>query len=133
MELISWCRTQWDRALATLAMLAGMLLIAIGWIGVSGTPFIAKQVPYIVSGGLGGLALLVVAATLWLSADFNDEWRALDALDAKTLFAEQEKTTVEELEERLRVLELTVRLAAAEAAATETPARRTPGQRAGAR
>lgn len=81
MELFTWARLQWDRALALLAGVAGAVCLVVGWIGVSGTPYIAKQVPFLVSGGLGGLALLIAGATLWLSADMNDEWRVLDRLE----------------------------------------------------
>jgi hypothetical protein len=38
--------------------------------------------PYIISGGVGGLFFLAVGGTLWLSADLRDEWRKLDAIDA---------------------------------------------------
>ncbi|MPY86224.1 MAG: hypothetical protein GEV00_24055, partial [Actinophytocola sp.] len=33
------------------------------------------------SGGIGGLFILWLGTTLWLSADLRDEWRKLDALD----------------------------------------------------
>jgi hypothetical protein len=82
-ELVRWCRLQWDRVLAVGAFAGGVLALVLGWIGASGTEFVAKQVPYIVSGGLGGLVLLMVGGTLWLSADFRDEWRALDRLEAR--------------------------------------------------
>jgi hypothetical protein len=36
--------------------------------------------PYIASGGLGGIFLLGLGSTLWLSADLRDEWRKLDEL-----------------------------------------------------
>lgn len=135
MELLTWCRLQWDRALAVAAMTAGVVMVLIGWIGVSGTPFVAKQVPYIISGGIGGLVLLVVAATLWLSADLNDEWRALDALDAKVLGVASDQAAVAALEERLRVLELLARLPQGEPTPAPVPTggvrqRRAPGPRA---
>ncbi len=81
MEFVNWCRLQWDRALAVVSGIAGVLLVVLGWIGVSDTPYIAKQVPYVVSYGIGGLVLVIIGATLWLSADMNDEWRTLDRLE----------------------------------------------------
>ena len=83
MELLRWCRLQWDRVLAVGAFASGVLALVLGWVGASGTEFVAKQVPYIVSGGLGGLVLLMIGGTLWLSADFRDEWRALDRLEGR--------------------------------------------------
>ena len=40
----------------------GALIILIGWIGVSGTPVVAKQIPYVVSGGIGGVLLAILGA-----------------------------------------------------------------------
>jgi hypothetical protein len=44
---------------------------------------VAEQLPYVISGGLVGLTLVVISATLWISADLRDEWRKLDVLDAR--------------------------------------------------
>ena len=109
MELFTWARLQWDRVLALLAGAAGAVCLVVGWIGASGTPYIAKQVPYVVSGGLGGLALLIAAATLWLSADMNDEWRVLDRieLDAREQH-DAESAELAQLRERVQALELLV-------------------------
>jgi hypothetical protein len=40
-----------------------------------------EQLPYILSGGLFGLSMIMVGTGLWLSADIRDEWRKLDELD----------------------------------------------------
>lgn len=76
-------RTQWDRASALAAVLLGVLVLLIGYLGVSSTEFVAEQIPYVISGGLVGLCLVIAGATLWISADLRDEWRKLDALDAR--------------------------------------------------
>lgn len=73
-------RTQWDRVAAWVAVAAGGLALLVGWFGVSGSVLPAEQLPYILSGGLGGLALIAVGATLWLSADLRDEWTELHAI-----------------------------------------------------
>ena len=78
--LASWLRVQWDRAGAVGAALVGLAALALGWIGVSGTPHIAEQLPYFISGGLVALFFLGLAVTLWLSADLRDEWRELRAV-----------------------------------------------------
>lgn len=82
MELMSWFTLQWDRVLGVVLVLVGGVVLVVGWVGASGEVYIANQLPYLLSGGLGGLALIGVGATLWLSADLSDEWRTLDRLDA---------------------------------------------------
>ena len=88
--------------LAVGAFAGGILALVLGWVGASGTEFVAKQVPYIVSGGLGGLVLLMIGGTLWLSADFRDEWRALDRIEARLT---GEEGIVDTLQRRLALLE----------------------------
>lgn len=116
MELFTWARLQWDRALAVLAMVAGVVVIAAGWIGVSGTPYIAKQVPYVVSGGIGGLALLVIGGTLWLSADMNDEWRVLDQLEQDAASQGDPDEQLAALRDRVQALEVLLRQSSSDVA-----------------
>jgi hypothetical protein len=78
---VTFVRTQTDRALAVGAALVGLVLLGVGWYGVSGQGVIAGQIPYVVSCGLGGLFAIGVAATLWISADLRDEWRKLGAVE----------------------------------------------------
>lgn len=73
-------RSQWDRATAILAVMLAGLVLLIGYFGVASTSYPAEQTPYIVSGGILGILLAAVGATLWLSADMRDEWRKLDEL-----------------------------------------------------
>jgi hypothetical protein len=42
----------------------GALLIILGYLGVSGEATVAEQIPYLVSGGIGGLFLCIVGASL---------------------------------------------------------------------
>jgi hypothetical protein len=72
---------QWDRLSAVVLAAAGLFALGLGWIGVSGTDYVTEQLPYVVSGGLLGLFLVLAAASLWVSADLRDEWRKLDVLD----------------------------------------------------
>jgi hypothetical protein len=62
MDPTKWLRLQWDRALAWVLVGAGAIAL-------------------IISGGMGGIFLLGVGATLWLSADLRDEWRKLDRIE----------------------------------------------------
>lgn len=80
MVILKLIRNQWDRSLAIAALCLGALVLLIGYLGVSGTPFVAKQLPYFISAGFVGLFLLGIAAIAWLSADLRDEWRELRAL-----------------------------------------------------
>jgi hypothetical protein len=65
----------------------GGVALLVGWVGASGTVFPAEQIPYLASGAAGGLFLLGLGATFWLSADLRDEWHKLDRLERR-LFAE---------------------------------------------
>jgi hypothetical protein len=81
-DVLSWIRVQWDRVGAWGALVAGAITLFIGWRGVSETAYTAKQLPYIAGCGLGGMFLIAIAATMWLSADLRDEWRKLDRIEA---------------------------------------------------
>lgn len=83
MGLMKYLRAQWDRALGIGLMLAGGLAVVLGWVGVSASVYPAEQLPFIISGGIGGLVLLGAGATFWLSADLRDEWRHLDGLEER--------------------------------------------------
>jgi hypothetical protein len=57
--------------LALVAAVCGAVALLIGYFGVSGTLDPGKQLPYLISGGVGGLFLLGVAAALLFSADLG--------------------------------------------------------------
>lgn len=80
MKILHLLRNQWDRAAAVALLAGGGLALLLGWLGVSGTVFTFKQIPFLISGGLVGVCLIVVAAAAWVSADLRDEWRKLDEL-----------------------------------------------------
>lgn len=88
----SYLREQWDRVSAVVAVAAGALMLLLGWAGVQGKIYPGQQMPYIVSGGLGGIFVLGIGAVLWLSADVRDEWRKLDEVDATLLRIEAAQT-----------------------------------------
>lgn len=85
MDPVTFAKTQPDRALAIVSATTGLVLLVVGWYGVSGQGVIAGQIPYVVSCGLGGLFALTTGCTLWISADLRDEWRKLDAIEAALL------------------------------------------------
>ena len=77
MNFLIFVRNQWDRVAAWALIALGALLLLIGWIGVSDALLPTEQIPYIVSGGLGGICLIGIGVMLWLSADLRDEWSEL--------------------------------------------------------
>lgn len=101
MDRMTKIRAQWDRAAAAACTGLGALFLLVGWFGTSGTPSVAKQLPYMISGGLGGIFLLTVGGVLWLSADLRDQWRELRNLrvlrEAEVERAALESARAEEL------------------------------------
>jgi uncharacterized membrane protein len=82
MDLMTWLRAEWDRVLGFTLIALGAVLLVLGYLGVSDSPYVAEQLSYIASGGLGGLFLLGAGATLLILADLHDEWRKLDRVEA---------------------------------------------------
>jgi hypothetical protein len=80
MKILQLLRNQWDRTAAVVLVALGGLALLLGWIGTSSTVFTFRQIPFLISGGLVGVCLIVVASAVWVSADLRDEWRKLDEL-----------------------------------------------------
>jgi hypothetical protein len=60
-----------DRTLSLVAAVLlplGLLVIVQGWYGAAHTPYLFEQVPYLISGGLVGLALVTGAGLLYFGA-----------------------------------------------------------------
>lgn len=76
-------RAQWDRIAGALLVVAGGVALLLGWVGASGTSQTYEQIPFVVSGGLVGIALVIVGAACWLSADLRDEWRKLHRIETR--------------------------------------------------
>ena len=81
MEMKAFLRANWDRVAACALIVLGALALVLGWLGVSRTGLAAEQNPYLISGGLAGIAFVAIGCTMWLSSDLQDEWRRLDALE----------------------------------------------------
>jgi hypothetical protein len=99
--VLDWMRVQWDRAAAIALLIGGLVSLVLGWRGVSGTPHIAAQMPYLVSDGLLGLFLLGAAIALWISADLRDEWIQIGGVRQ---LLEAETVQLRNLESRLTEL-----------------------------
>ena len=59
----------------------GLLLNLLGWIGVSGEAIVAKQIPYVVSGGIGGVLLAVIGAYFLGTEELRKDSGRLDRLE----------------------------------------------------
>ncbi|MGH9008809.1 MAG: hypothetical protein ACRDYF_03070 [Acidimicrobiia bacterium] len=82
MNATTWLRSEWDRVAGFTLIAIGALFLIFGYLGVKDTPFVAEELAYIASGGLGGLFCLGLGVGLLLSADLHDEWRKLDRIES---------------------------------------------------
>jgi hypothetical protein len=63
--------------------LTGVVLLFLGWWGVSGQPTIGEQMPYLASGTIPGAALLIAAALVLTSESSQGHAQRTDALVAE--------------------------------------------------
>jgi hypothetical protein len=91
---------RWMLVPGSFAVLLGFVAMALGWVGAARTAREVEQIPYLISGGLVGLALvflggLLLVATFWVvvAAKLHDE------------SAERATTRIAELEARVVALE----------------------------
>jgi hypothetical protein len=82
MSLWIWLRAEWDRVAGFGLVLLGALFLFLGYQGMKDSPFVAEQLTYIATGGLGGLCCVALGAAMLISADLHDEWRKLDRIEA---------------------------------------------------
>jgi hypothetical protein len=61
---------------------AGFLLVLIGYLGISRESIVAKQLPYLISGGIGGIALVGFGAMLVGTEDLKRTHERIDRLEA---------------------------------------------------
>ena len=84
--------------------IAGFAVIGLGWWGASGTKYVYQEIPYVISGGIFGAALVIVGAALfarysaarllrfWLARLVADQQVQTDrVVDAITALAESIK------------------------------------------
>jgi hypothetical protein len=61
----------------------GALALFLGWYGVSGQSLTAKQLPYLASGGLAGIGLVIIAAVFLATDDIRRQLGRLDEIERK--------------------------------------------------
>jgi hypothetical protein len=96
------------RLLGILFWMAGGAVITFGWMGMAELAYVDGQMPYLVSGGIAGLALILVGSTLIVAAAVAEaaertaqrtaellKQAADDAMDAATAGREEAAKTKE--------------------------------------
>jgi hypothetical protein len=73
----------WDRLGGWLLIAIGAVALIVGWLGVSRQIYPAGQIPYIVSGGIGGLCSVGLGATFLVAAELRDQWFEVRKLNDK--------------------------------------------------
>ena len=91
-NVVTYLKAQWDRAIAVGCRIAAAVVLINGYVGISGTPHVAQQLPYFISAGALGVVLCAVAGMMWVSADLRDEWRELRSLRQELADAEAAAT-----------------------------------------
>jgi hypothetical protein len=73
----------WRQALGGVFMLAGLLALALGWLGIARTSKTHEQLSFLLSGGLGGIGLIGVGAVLLTSYEHYQDRFAIARLDQR--------------------------------------------------
>lgn len=83
MDFKRFLRAEWDRVAGYAFVLAGVVALVFGFVGVRTAADVIDEISYLVTGGIGAIFLLGVGATLLLSADLHDDFRKLDRVEGK--------------------------------------------------
>jgi len=71
--------------LGWILIVAGAVMVFAGWLGVSANPQVAVQLPYLISGGIGGLLAAIVGIGLLVSDDIRKDRARIGRLEAAVL------------------------------------------------
>lgn len=74
---------RWRAVLAWILMALGGVAILVAWYQVRDLPEVFLQMPYLISGGVGGAVLIGLGAALLITQDFRDDKQRLSALETK--------------------------------------------------
>jgi hypothetical protein len=80
-------------------VIAGGVMLGVGWYGVSGQPIVSGQLSYVISGGLGGLLAGIVGVGLLVSYDVRRDRERLGRVEAAMLEIRQLLLTQAQSEE----------------------------------
>lgn len=116
---------RWMLVPGSIAVLLGFNALLLGWLGAARTAREIEQIPYLISGGLVGLALVIVGGLLLVSTFWVVALRKLhDEADRRS------RAQVEAIEARLAELEAARPAARPKRAPRTTSGRRAPAAKA---
>ena len=75
-------QANWDRILGWALTGVGVILMLVGAVQVADARYLVDQLSFLMSAGLGGLACLILGASLLLNGSLHDEWRKLDRIES---------------------------------------------------
>lgn len=78
-----WLPEAWRPLLGWSLVALAAVSLFLAWWGVSGQSVVAKQLPYLVSGGFTGVALTVMAAALLTGGDLRRQAGRVDQIERK--------------------------------------------------
>lgn len=70
-----------DRLAGWLLVVVGAALVVVGAAQVSGADYLADQMSYLASAGIGGLTSVAVGGMLLLRSNLRDVWEKLDGIE----------------------------------------------------
>jgi hypothetical protein len=70
-------RVRLGRILGMVFVVGGFVMMYLAWDGASGNNFIQSQFPYLLSGGVIGLAMVILGCTLWMLSTIRGERQVL--------------------------------------------------------
>ena len=66
-------QVRYGRILGLVFLLVGFVVIGLGWNGMAKIAYADGQLPYLLSGGAAGVGLILLGATMLITAQFRDE------------------------------------------------------------
>ena len=91
LPVFDWTIARVMAVLGTVMLPTGIVIVLLGWWGAAHTPFVFEQIPYLISGGLLGIGLLMSGGLLYLGS-----WYAR--------LAEQQREEGEKLREAIKAV-----------------------------
>jgi hypothetical protein len=81
-DAVKWARANWDRVVGWSLVLGGAAVVLTGAVRVADARYLADQLSFLMSAGVGGLGAIVFGSALLATAGLHDEWCKLDRLEA---------------------------------------------------